>query len=608
MSILFSAQSGHSHAEQNDIKTSWISYSGFICAEIIGHLRLLMLHLRLMRRDTSSLTEIQALATIPRHAIHLHWPSSKPYVTESNPGTVFEPDMIHDPSLPQLHILYTRCEPAFETDRQDESIWRPNHFVPLIDVQHEADGAEFESAERRIQLLLSSERRLRCPDRPDGSVKFVISAEGSTDDGWRWHRTAGGERRYFLAGGERCHLVAGQFCTKVRRGRQFLNELVPAEQRIYEITPSQFVHVTASNYHKRVSEVRQVQPLGSESAAHAFVVEYLWRGEKQVLSQLAHGNATTNVQQPFEPTDREVLTRVRAEIEVGNADCSDLYDKYKPQLRNKRQIYNLKADVQRHAHGEARTQDPWNGILSIHQAGGDLGEFIKSIAINDRQLSVFCSTPEGLSNLETNVGFGNPSHFDTTFGSCAYLTYVAFRNIKLIDRDSGRSPLFIAAGVIHSKEKDSHAIALLLTQIRDRCKFQPYVITDECAVLEKRLHETFPAVRHALGREHLISNFLNRAHAMKVPQHLIPRLKAAFFGPPALVDEEPVMSSSSAIRSVAEGKMPAFCFHCAVAANGCFLTFLGNLKLALGSKIEFNAMCCLMALMSWLLCHSAQHS
>lgn len=137
-----------------------------------------------------------------------------------------------------------------------------------------------------------------------------------------------------------------------------------------------------------------------------------------------------------------------------------------------------------------------------------------------------------LATLKSLVGNGNPGHIDTTFGKAAYCTFVSFRNIRLVDVETGNNPTWFGPALIHSKEKDSYAIRNWLSQLRDVApSLKPIFVTDQCSVLEKRLHEVWPDVQHVLGREHLIYNFNRQAQIQRVPEKERLLVKAALYGP-----------------------------------------------------------------------------
>jgi hypothetical protein len=196
--------------------------------------------------------------------------------------------------------------------------------------------------------------------------------------------------------------------------------------------------------------------------------------------------------------------------------------------------------------------DPWDLILrrleneSINQNDA---QFVRGFFCFDGQKAVMLHNNNQMVSMRALVGKGNPAHIDTTFGNSAFCTFFTFRNSRLHDKETGVSPTWIGPGIIHSKEKDSNCLRTWMWQIKDSNPYlQPIFISDECSVLERRIHEVWPNAIHLLGMEHLLQNFAMRSRKLRVKAEDVLILKKMIFGRPLMDSFAPVLQSSNEVE------------------------------------------------------------
>ena len=284
-----------------------------------------------------------------------------------------------------------------------------------------------------------------------------------------------------------------------------------------------FTHVTSENFRRRIGVVRQVAPIDCESVV---VVEYCRKGTDPLLNP-PHGNSK-GVDE-YQPCQKSVVREMRKRLEEGQSS-RHVIEAVKG-VRNRQQAYNLATTVRRKPVSSTCSCDPWHDIASLHfehARDPQKTPAVKACFMSGGQVSaVVCNNFDSVKV----VGYSNPAHIDTTFGSSAYLTYIGYRNIRLRRVADGKNPFFIGPALIHTKERDAVAFHHFFMNVRLNTEMAPYFVTDECAVLAKAINDVWPDAHHGLGREHLIARFRHRGQELQVPARVIDRMKADVFGP-----------------------------------------------------------------------------
>ena len=360
-----------------------------------------------------------------------------------------------------------------------------------------------------------------------GTILLTCSVAEAKEDGWRWRNSGGGRTFYVNGNGHELHRSGTKFFKKMRQGRAKSTLIeVTSEDAVFFMTMNYFVHVSNQLFRRRITQYRQISPSSEDGLV---LVEYVKRGDG-ALCFPAHGNSKSC--QPFVPTDKETLDEIRDRASEGQ-NAKIIYRRV-DKCRDLKQVYNMKSvakDVSYKSNG-----DPWLAVQSQHFLACEGSPFVKAFHVEDQQMSAIMYTASQARHMQL-IRFGNPGHIDTTFGSAAYVTYIGYRNVRLEDTRTGQAPFFIGPSMIHSKEKDSNHINLFLLHLRNALNLtSAYIVTDECSVLERRLHEVWPDIVHGLGREHLIANFRENGHKHDVAARQLDKMKSQIFGPSSSSD------------------------------------------------------------------------
>ena len=317
-----------------------------------------------------------------------------------------------------------------------------------------------------------------------------------------------------------------------------------SDSSVLEVRRQYFVCTANPNFSKLVINVATLS-----ACSTAAYVEYKWDGPSQDIENLSHGNS--NHKEPFIPADPTILSCAKDQLFVG-VKPRQVYRNLKGKgLRNIQQVNNLayfmrrkqKEDINRSAF---LPNDPWGSLYAAHMKDCKtqsnkfyrfFGSFSSGsntvIAFSDRQinrLSKFC------------IKLGSPAHIDTTFIRGAFVTFLCFENEALICKSTGNHPMFIGPLMFHGKEKDSEALRCFLTTVKEALAGHILVfVSDECKMIERRIHEIFPSCCHLLGKEHLIKNFTRNAKNMKVPNNALLELKSDIFGPSVFCNMIPLL-------------------------------------------------------------------
>lgn len=318
------------------------------------------------------------------------------------------------------------------------------------------------------------------------------------------------------------------FLRKLRKpgSMRFKEEPVEEGESVYSLRLHFFTHITSETFRKRVSVIRKVSPTDSDSV---IVLEYVRRGTDPLMNP-PHGNSK-GVDE-HHPLQKAIVKEVKRRLEDGQTS-RHVIEAVKG-IRNRQQAYNIASTVRKKGVTTNRPTcscDPWHDIASYHfehARDPQKTPAVKACFMSGGQVSaVVYNNPENVCA----VGFGNPAHIDTTFGSSAYVTYIGYRNVRLRRVSDGKHPFFIGPALLHTKERDSIALHHFLMHVRTCIEMPPFFVSDECAVLAKSISDVWPDARHGLGREHLIARFRHRGQELQVPARLIDRMKADVFGP-----------------------------------------------------------------------------
>jgi hypothetical protein len=534
------------------------------------------------RTKSSGIGEILGLASVIRHGIIVVVPNH-PNLAQPIKDFTINPRLASEADY--VMLMWTRTAPEVG------DIWFPNHFVPLVFVSpstfetcdldddslnqsptachsHQDQGSfdnlpdnvscdldqdmacdsdpartTYYDLSELIRAAESNSSILSCPPSvPENSGVFTLTCgiEEAKNDGWRWRCTGGRMAIYIDGEGQTVHCGDSDvFYRKVRNGRMYQNEFVNENEDIFTLSFRYFSHAATDEFTKRITTIRKILP---REGGDKILLEYLRKNRNITLSFPAHGNAKNA--EPFKPTSKSSLKQATVRLEE-NQSTRHVY-KNVPGLRDPRQVYNLASRKRKLP--ECRC-DPWHAVMSQHmidQMSPEGERFVRAVHLEEGQTSVVCYTAHQIRNISL-LGHGNPAHIDTTFGSAAYITFIAFDNTRLVDKNTGTTPLFVGPAMIHSKEKDSHSILHYLTHVKDNMPIEPYFISDECKMLEKRIHEVWPTVHHALGREHLIARFRDRGRQFQVCSTDIDNMKAEVFGP-SNTSETPLLESTSELQ------------------------------------------------------------
>lgn len=336
-----------------------------------------------------------------------------------------------------------------------------------------------------------------------------------------------GEARTVKEGRDGCYVI------QERSGKRYKRRTMEANEHVTLVKFQYFRHASNPSYSKRISTLRRVQPKEENSC---FIVEYINSDKSRPLTLPPHGNRKGV--EPFLPTDKFALQQAKELVNAG-VRTRKVYQSL-PQLRNKKQVYSLKKK-----NPLMYPNDPWKDIIELQMTPGESGnKFVRSVHLEERQISSVVYNENQSSSLHL-AGHSNPIHIDTTYGDSAYYTYMAYEDTRLVNIHTNKHPMIIGPGLLHSKEKDTTAIGLFLSHVQQNHKVQPYFVTDECPVLERRIHEIWPNAVHGLGREHLITNFRRMCRKNSIPTEVQDEIKEEIFGPSRYHDLIPLMDTCS---------------------------------------------------------------
>jgi hypothetical protein len=175
-----------------------------------------------------------------------------------------------------------------------------------------------------------------------------------------------------------------------------------------------------------------------------------------------------------------------------------------------------------------------------------VSRFIRGVhTTSDFNTSAWIWSDEQILTLKCQVGVGTPLHIDTTFGDCAYATYVSFADRRLIQRQSGRNFTRFGPGFIHT-ERDAESLEWFLRKLKSLLSgVDPVFCSDQDSMIMKRIRDVWPDQILLLGREHLIMNFLDKCRILGISEAAKLEIKRDLFGPAQLTRRPSVLDAEN---------------------------------------------------------------
>jgi hypothetical protein len=214
-------------------------------------------------------------------------------------------------------------------------------------------------------------------------------------------------------------------------------------------------------------------------------------------------------------------------------------------IRNMQQLYNWTSQIRRK--DVSKQDSPWSGLLRMTWSNDGDAAYVKGLhSSSDGQVSAWLYSDSQLLKLSSQAGVGNPISIDTTFGDCAYVTFLACADLRLARKDTGTNPTFIGPAMLHSKERDPEALKGFLLHLKSLLpELQPVFCSDQDSMILHRVKEVWPDCVQVLGREHLLMNLADKCRSLGMTLATQNSIKADVFGPSAAADRPSLLDADT---------------------------------------------------------------